>query len=212
METQDDRENEIFSVSGGFDYGSWALDMTIMQNIYYAIRHGDLFHRDDIEKAGRYGIFYRDRYTLVQFYMGGGSDMKPELIPLKDSASAWEQAYIEEYNNYLKSIPDFYTKLGWYRLNVDLLQFTSLLPKYSFIWRDLKFRRENDELNQSGGFSYSSQSMTHVIYLDYSLDEDLKLKGYLSVESVRREYESESDEGSHSKNYPKAGLSAAFLF
>ncbi|MEC8684950.1 MAG: hypothetical protein VXX76_03700, partial [SAR324 cluster bacterium] len=82
----------------------------------------------------------------------------------------------------------------------------------SFIWRDLKFRRENDELNQSGGFSYSSQSMTHVIYLDYSLDEDLKLKGYLSVESVRREYESESDEGSHSKNYPKAGLSAAFLF
>ena len=54
--------------------------------------------------------------------------------------------------------------------------------------------------------------MTHVIYLDYSLDEDLKLKGYLSVESVRREYESGSDEGSHSKNYPKAGLSAAFLF
>ena len=137
--------------------------------------------------------------------------MKPELIPLKDSASAWEQAYIEEYNNYLKSIPDFYTNLGWYRMNVDLLQFTSLLPKYSFIWRDLKFRRENDELNQSGGFSYSSQSMTHVIYLDYSLDEDLKLKGYLSMESVQREYESESDEGSHSKNYPKAGLSAAFL-
>ncbi|MED5344446.1 MAG: hypothetical protein VX560_12020, partial [SAR324 cluster bacterium] len=95
---------------------------------------------------------------------------------------------------------------------VDLLQFTSLLPKYSFIWRDLKFRRENDELNQSGGFSYSSQSMSHVIYLDYSLDEDLKLKGYLSVESVRREYEAESDEGSHSKNYAKAGFAAAFLF
>ena len=54
--------------------------------------------------------------------------------------------------------------------------------------------------------------MTHVIYLDYSVDEDLKLKGYLSVESVRREYESESDEGSHSKNYPKAGFAAAFLF
>ena len=76
----------------------------------------------------------------------------------------------------------------------------------------MKFHRENDELNQSGGFSYSSQSMTHVIYLDYSLDEDLKLKGYLSVESVGKEYESESDEGSNSKNYPKAGLSAAFLF
>jgi hypothetical protein len=54
--------------------------------------------------------------------------------------------------------------------------------------------------------------MTHVIYLDYPLDKDLKLKGYLSVESVRREYEAQSEDGSHSKNYPKAGVSVAFLF
>ena len=212
METQDDRENEIFSVSGGFDYGSWAVDMTILQNVYYAVRHGEWFHREDFEKTGRYGVFYRDRITKVEFYQGGGSDRKPELIPLKDGASPWEQAYIDEYNNYLKSIPDFNASFNWYRLNVELLKYITLLPRYSLIWRGLKFQRENDQLNNSGGFSYTSASLTHAFYFDFSLEIDLKLSGYLSLESIQRKYETDGNQDGDSKSYPKAGVSVAFLF
>ena len=212
MEAEDDRESEIFSVSGGFDYGSWAVDMTILQNVYYAVRHGKWFHREDFEKTRRYGVFYRDRITKVEFYQGGGSDRKPELIPLKDGASPWEQAYIDEYNNYLKSIPEFHTRLNWYRLNLELFQFKTLLTRYSLIWRGLQFERKNDEVNNSGAFTYASNSLTNAVYFEYPLNFDLNLSGYLSVESIQREFEAFPGAGNVSKTYPKAGLSMAFLF
>ena len=211
MEIHDDRANEIFSVSGGFDYGAWAVDMTIMQTAYYAVRHEDLFHRDDIENSW-FGIFYQDRFLKVEFYQGQGSDKKPELIPLKDGASPWEQAYIDEYNNYLKSIAEFHSRLNWYRLNVELFQFKTLLPRYSLIWRGLQFERKNDEVNNSGAFTYASNSLTNALYFEYPLNFDLKLSGYLSVESIQRDFEASGISGSGAKIYPKAGLSTAFLF
>ena len=42
METQDDRENEIFLSQEGLTTVHGTLDMTIMQNIYYAIARGSL--------------------------------------------------------------------------------------------------------------------------------------------------------------------------
>ncbi|HBJ47836.1 MAG TPA: hypothetical protein DDY69_10965, partial [Deltaproteobacteria bacterium] len=60
MESYDDRENEIHSISGGFDYGEWSVDVSIMNSVYYAIKHDSLFHKDDIEMS-KNGIFYHNR-------------------------------------------------------------------------------------------------------------------------------------------------------
>ena len=211
MEEQDDRVNEIFSASGGFDYGAWSVDMSILQNVYYAIRNGALFHRDDV-LTSRFGALYLDRDLKIGVYYGGGSDKKPDLLPLKDGASKAEQAYIDTYNDELKSIPDFQAKLSWFRLNLDLLQYKKLFPRYSLIWRKLKFQRENEQLHLSGGFSYSSTSQTHTLYLDYPFLMDLRWSGYISYESVERNHETNGDQEDQDKTYPKAGISMAFLF
>ena len=49
--------------------------------------------------------------------------------------------------------------------------------------------------------------------LNVMIGKEGDLSIFIKFDTIDRlkKYESESDEGSHSKNYPKAGLSAAFL-
>ena len=110
------------------------------------------------------------------------------------------------------SIQNFNTKLNFYRLNLELYNFKFFSPIFSLIHKSLQFKRENAPGESLGGFSYSSNSLTNAIFLDYSLDTELKLRGYFSLESSTRKYSESGSLETSSKGYPKAGLSVAFLF
>ena len=205
---QDDRENEIF-LSQRFDYGSWALDMTIMQNIYYAIRHGSLspgWYRES--RAIRHLLSW-PVYPCTVLH-GEVATWSLNWFPLRILHPPGNRPILRNTTIIWASRISTPNWDGTVWMSICSIHLTA---------SQIFLHMAGFEISQGEWWAQSirriqlfSQSMTHVIYLDYSLDEDLKLKGYLSVESVRREYESESDEGSHSKNYPKAGLSAAFLF
>ena len=124
----------------------------------------------------------------------------------------FEEAVIEAYNESLLSIQNFNTKLNFYRLNLELYNFKFFSPIYSLIHKSLQFERENAPGESQGGFRYSSKSLTNAIFLDYSLDSELKLRGYFSLESSTRKYSESGSLETSSKAYPKAGLSVAFLF
>mgnify|MGYP004268698073 FL=1 len=211
MESYDDRENEIHSISGGFDYGEWSVDVSIMNTVYYAIKHDSLFHKDDIEMS-KNGIFYHNRFFRIEFFQGFGMDKKPEPVPLDGAKNKFEEAAIEAYNESLLSIQNFNTKLNFYRLNLELYNFKFFSPTYSLIQKSLQFKRENAPGESQGEFRYSSKSLTNALFLDYSLDAELKLRGYFSLESSTRKYSESGSLETSSKAYPKAGLSVAFLF
>ena len=124
----------------------------------------------------------------------------------------FEEAAIEAYNESLLSIQNFNTKLNFYRLNLELYNFKFLSPIFSLIHKSLQFKRENALGESQGGFRYSSKSLTNALFLDYSLDAELMLRGYFSLESSNRKYIESGSLETSSKGYPKAGLSVAFLF
>jgi hypothetical protein len=182
-----------------------------MNTVYYAIKHDSLFHKDDIEMS-KNGIFYHNRFFRIEFFQGFGIDKKPEPVPLDGAKNKFEEAAIEAYNESLLSIQNFNTKLNFYRLNLELYNFKFFSPIFSLIHKSLQFKRENAPGESLGGFSYSSNSLTNAIFLDYSLDSELKLRGYFSLESSTRKYSESGSLDTSSKAYPKAGLSVAFLF
>ena len=79
----------------------------------------------------------------------------------------FEEAAIEAYNESLLSIQNFNTKLNFYRLNLELYNFKFFSPIFSLIHKSLQFKRENAPGESQGGFSYSSNSLTNAIFLDY---------------------------------------------
>ncbi len=109
-------------------------------------------------------------------------------------------------------LQDLGTKLNFYRLNLELYNFKFFSPTYSLIQKSLQFKRENAPGESQGEFRYSSKSLTNVLFLDYSLDSELKLRGYFSLESSTRKYSDSGSLKTSSKAYPKGGLSVAFLF
>ena len=187
------------------------MDVTIMNSLYYAIRHDSLFHKDDIE-VSKSGIFYHNRFFRIELYLGFGSDKKPEPVPLDMAKDKYEETAIEAYNTSLLSIPDFNTNLNFYRLNLELFNLKLFSPTYSLIHKSLQFKRENAPGESQGRFCYSSNSLANALFLDYSLGSELKLREYFSLESSTRKYSESSSLETSSKAYPKAGLSVAFLF
>ena len=124
----------------------------------------------------------------------------------------FEEAAIEAYNESLLSIQNFNTKLSFYRLNFELYNFKFFSPTYSIIQKSLQFKRENAPGESQGKFRYYSKSLTNALFLDYSLDAELKLRGYFSLESSTLKHSESGSLETSSKDYPKAGLSVAFLF
>ena len=94
MESYDDRENEIHSISGGFDYGEWSVDVSIMNSVYYAIKNDSLFHQDDIQMS-KNGIFYHNRFFRIEFFQGFGIDKKPEPVPLDVAKKSLKKLRLE---------------------------------------------------------------------------------------------------------------------
>lgn len=210
MEKNDNRENEILHLAGGFDYGAWSIDISITNPIYYAVQQGDNFFRNDME-LNKGGIFYHNRFFRLELYHGTATDRKEPPIPIPDDAAPWDIAAIQVYNAIQAAKPEFFTDYLFYRLNLELFTFGEIRPIYSLIYRGIDFYREKDG-DGLGEFRYKSQSLTNAVYVNYPLGDDLKMSGYLSLEMMDREYGvSKLEEGS-SHTYPKGGISLALLF
>lgn len=206
----DNRENEVFHLSGGFDYGSFAIDLSVVQDIYYSVRHGSYFHRDDM-LLNRGALFYHNRFFRMELHYGFASDRKDEAIPMPDDVSPAEKAYIEAYNEELSAIPEFYADFLFYRLNLELFFLGNIHPTYSLIYRKMDFEREEDGKGL-GAFRYKGISLTNSVYLNYPLADDLRLSGFLSLETMEKKYGATGLDDSSSSVYPKGGMGLALLF
>lgn len=206
----DNRENDTLDISGGFDYGPFAINLSIWNRIQYGIRHGDLFHEDDI-RLNKTGLFYQNRHFKIELYYGFGSDEKPEDIQLPDDAEPWEQAYIEIYNAELAKIPPFFTDFKYFRFNMMLNWLTFIRPTYSLIYRSIELVREPN-IDGEGAFQYKGRSFTNTVYLDYRMDDEIKLSGYLSLELHQNDYGLTNLDDSSSQTYPKMGINMALVF
>ena len=210
LESNDDRVNEIVHLAGGFDYGAFAIDVSVINFMFYAVRHEKEFHEEDMN-LNRGSLSFHNRHLKAELHYGFAEDRKASPIPLPDDASGPEEAYIEAYNEELENKPDFYADFVYYRLNLDFFTFGSLKPTYSLIYRDLDFEREQDG-EREGEFLYASTSLTNALYLSYPLNAELKLSGYLSWEQVEKTYGITSLDDSSTHGYPKGGLALALLF
>ena len=124
----------------------------------------------------------------------------------------FEEAAIEAYNESLLSIQNFNTKLNFCRLNLELYNFKCFSQIFSLIHKSLQFKRENAPGESQGGFSYSSNSLANAIFLDYSLDSEIKLRGYFSLESSTRKYSESGCLVTSSKAYPRPVCLWPFFF
>lgn len=208
--TNDDRWNDSLIVSGGFDYGPFALDLTIWDRLEYAIKSKSNFHHDDMN-LNKMGLKFQNRFFKAELFYGIGVDEKEEPMPLSSDESSPIQAYIKAYNDALASKPYFRTKIQLIRANFDFITFGDIQTIYSLIYRNVEFYREKDLLQQ-GEFHYSSQSITNSIYLDYNLDEDLKISGYASLELFSNEFGEIGLDDNDSASFVKAGFRLALFF
>lgn len=208
--TNDDRWNDSLIVSGGFDYGPFAVDLTIWDRLEYAIQYGENFHHDDMN-LNKMGLKYQNRFFKAELFYGIGVDEKKEPIPLSSDASSPIQAYIKAYNDALLSKPYFRTKLQFLRVNFSFVTFGDIQTAYSLIYRNAAFNREKDLLQQ-GEFHYSSQSLTNSLFLDYNLDEDIKISGFTSLELYSNRFGDVTLEDSDASSFAKLGFRLALFF
>ncbi|NQU64945.1 MAG: hypothetical protein HQ517_11800, partial [SAR324 cluster bacterium] len=93
LQENDHRENDKLNIGGGFDYGNFAVDISIWNSIQYGVRVGENFHDSSIS-LNKVGLIFENRSLKAELYSGFGDDMKEEPVPLPDSANDWEKAYI----------------------------------------------------------------------------------------------------------------------
>lgn len=210
LDTNDHRDNDTLNVSGGFDYGPFAIDFSIWNRIQYGVRYGDNFHESSIN-LNKGGLTFENRAFKASVYFGYGDDKKDDSIPIPDGASEWEIAYIESYNAYLEGLPDFTTDYVFGRLNLTFYTFGLFNPRYSLIFREIDFRRETDS-NGDGAFRYRGTSLTNALYMTYPFDDEIRFSGFLSVELLENSFGESSLDDSSSRIFPKAGFNAALIF
>ena len=210
LEDNDNRENEILHLAGGFDYGPFAFDVSVINILYYAVQHDSRFHRDDMN-LNRGSLSFHNRYLKAELHFGFGQDTKEPLLPLPDDVSGPEREYIEAYNEELRKKADFQADFTYYRFTLDLFNFDSFRPTYSLIYKEMDFTREKDG-DGLGEFVYLGKSLTNAVHINYSLNEELRLSGYLSVELMEKQYGLTELDDKSSHSYPKGGISLALLF
>ena len=183
----DDRINEVHHLGGGFDFGNYALGLTL-STLQYAARHDDSFfvHRLDMTY---YDLAYQNKDYKIQLFYGSAYDSKEafkEQRRRRDDSSEDENEPPEvkaarealELEEELK--PAFSGNLSWLRLNFDATSITSQ-PKLSLIYRDLTLYRQQDQ-NTEGELTYASKSFTVASYFSYSIDDEIGMSGYLARE------------------------------
>ncbi len=210
MDSVDNRENEFLHLTGGFDFGPVSFDIAVMNKMYYGIQYNSEFHDGQMD-LNKGSLSYHNRFFRMELLHGTGFDTKPDPITVPDNASEWELAWIEAYNEYLASIPDFTAKFTFYRYNLDLFSFGKLEPQYSLIFKSIELDRGTRE-DGTGAFQYKGESITNALYLSYPLTAQLDLSGYVSVESIKRQFGESDLDKEETKTYSKGGVSLALLF
>jgi len=206
----DDRQNDTLNITGGFDYGAFAFDLSIWNRIQYGVRFGDYFHEDDMN-LNKTGLSFQNRLLKMEIYYGFGTDEKPEELTLPDDAEPWVQAYIEAYNAELAKIPEFSAEFKLLRFNVVFSWLDPFRPRYSLIYRSIELVVEPN-IDGEGAFKYQGRSLTNVVYGEYDLDDDIKLSGYLSIELHENDFGLTNLDDSASQTYPKIGMNMALVF
>ena len=210
LSENDDRENDTLNVSGGFDYGAFAFDLSVWNRIQYGIRFGDYFHEDDMS-LNKAGIFFQNRLIKAELYYGFGMDEKPEQLPIPDDADSPMAARIEAENALRALVQPFYTEFKFIRLNLELKWLQSVRPVYSLIYRSIDLVRDPNQAGE-GAFMYQGRSFTNALYLDYVLDDEIRLSGYLSLEVHQNDFGLTNLDDSASQTYPKMGMNMALVF
>ncbi len=206
----DHRENDTLNVAGGFDYGNFAIDFSVWNRIQYGVRSGDNFHENSTN-LNKGGLIFENRAIKAELYYGFGDDKKKEPYPVPDDASPWEIAYIEAYNAHLAEQPAFYTDYVMGRLNLTFFSFKPFNPRYSLIYREIDFRRENNPQGE-GAFRYKGTSLTNALYMEYPFDDEISFSGFFSVELLDTSYGETSLSDSNSHVFPKGGVNFALIF
>jgi hypothetical protein len=215
LDKYDDRVNEVHHLAGGFDYGNYAVGLTFSM-LQYGVRHEDSFfvHRAEMNV---WDISYEDRFIHTQLFIGRVSDSKgtgleegeDEKEPDEDEppevTAAREAAEAEEA---LK--PDFTGEFQYLRFNIQL-KTVFLEPQISIIYRDLKLYVEENQ-NLEHELTYASKSVTTVVYMNYKIDADIKMSGYISVEAQHNRSSISYYLEEHSINYPKFGVNWSLTF
>ncbi|MBF0443906.1 MAG: hypothetical protein HQK54_18500 [Oligoflexales bacterium] len=208
----DDRMNEIDHVSGGFDYGSYAIGFTL-SSVQYAIRHEDSFFTHRVQMP-TWDLAFQDRRILARFFVGNANDIKEEEGGRRMRNNEDEPEAIREAREKLAKIealkPAYKARMRFYRFNLSMNSLP-LQPLFSMIYRSLRFYIEEDQ-NGLGELTYSSTAVTASMYVKYSFDEDLDLSGYLSLENHRAKSGISYFEENTNKNYPKAGINISLAF
>ncbi len=206
----DHRENDTFNISGGFDYSYFSVDISVWNRIQYGVRWGENFFGNSIN-LNKFGFIFENRTLRAELYSGFGSDQKDEPLPIPDGTDEGLAEYIEYLNAELAKQPEYFTKYVIYRLNLTLFSFSPFNPRYSLIYRALDFKREVDQ-DGDGEFKYRGASLTNALYMEYPLDDEINLSGYLSIELLENRYGTLDLSDSSSQVFPKGGLSIALVF
>ncbi len=213
LNSLDDRQNEKFHLAGGFDYRNYAIEIATV-DLNYGVKNGDLFYSDNMQ-LNRTGLFYTHRLFKTSLYIGSSSGKdereEEELVP-SDGASQAEIDYINYLNDQLKKKPKIDLKYNVYRFNLDLYYLKKFRPQYSLIYRTMKFEKTSD-LNSLVNFKYESETLINSLYLKYSFsDEDLFLKGFVSLEIVKNRSGVTEFSNSSYENHFKTGISLGLKF
>jgi hypothetical protein len=210
MEPYDHRDNDTLNVAGGFDYGAWAVDVSVWNRVQYGVRGDSVFHHGALA-LNKGGIFFQNRLVDVALYYGFGSDRKKEPLPLPDDASSPMSAYIDAYNRELAEKPEYQADYSMVRLNLDFRWLKKLSPAYSLIVRELVFHRQPDS-SGTGEFRYRGLSLTNALQFQYVLDDEIRTAGYLSLERLENSYGIAALDSSDGRWFPKIGLNVALVF
>jgi hypothetical protein len=176
LNSRDDRWNETSHLAGGFDYASFAVDLSLT-NVGYALRDGPRFFEDDADLT-KTGLLYQRESLKVEFYYGLAFDSKPKV---EDVAKGSSDEDIGAAQDELNKIADFSTVFKLYRLNISYAGTAADRFDFSLIQRTVKFHRLPIE-GGSGEFLYRGRSLTGALYWSHALSADFGLIGMLAVE------------------------------
>jgi hypothetical protein len=215
LDDHDDRVSEVHHIAGGFDYGNYAIGLGL-PTVQYAVRVEDSFfiHRVDMQTLD---LSYEDRRLHAQIYFGRGRDQKEDLGSRRrggnqedenESAEVKAARKAAEREEELK--PEFVGRFDYVRTNLQLKN-VPLKPFVSLIHRTLAVYHQEDS-NLANELTYFSRTMTAAVYLNYAIDSEIGIAGYVSGEDRASRVGQSKFENSYRDRFLKAGLNWTLSF
>ena len=213
LESYDDRLNELQHIAGGFDYGSWAIEYG-WAPIQYAVQAGEVFFRNRVD-LNRVLLRYQSQNFKGEFYYGHLVDGKSSKITISDKDSPEQIAEKERLIKEQGEVPNYLGKLRFYRINLYLWPNHFLSPEINLMYRKLEFKREpdlRDAEHEEPEIIYQGINSIASLGLDWEFTEDLRLKGFFSLEESQKEWGESLLTGGETKRYVKGGARITLSF